>query len=453
MRAVIRPNRREHDAAHVPMPDPAPRTAGPSPRFRRMAAPVKPRVGAAHAGREAMPVWPLLATLAVQTLATMALFSLPAAAPDVARTLHVHGALIGVFVSLVYGVGIVSAVFSPGFIHRYGAVRVTQIVLASVVAMLLIAGLWGSLAALAVAAVVLGLGYGATASASTHLLVPHTPKSVFNTIMSLRQIGVPLGGIVGALVVPPIVVAAGWRVALLAEVPAVLILMLAMEIPRRAWDRGRDPGYRLFSGTLGQQYALLRADARLRRLAFASFILSGTQLCFIAFMTVHLTSRVGLGLVEAGQALALYQIASAASRPVWGWVADRLMRPERTLALLGFAAAASALAAGQFGPSWPLAAILAVALLAGMTAGGFTGVAYAEYAHLGGARRTEATSLGTGVMFAAVMIIPSAFGAVLARSGSFTLPYALLAAGAVLAGLAMLLPARPPTPGGGAGPA
>ena len=32
-----------------------------------------------------MPVWPLIATLAIQTLATMALFSLPAAAPVVVR--------------------------------------------------------------------------------------------------------------------------------------------------------------------------------------------------------------------------------------------------------------------------------------------------------------------------------------------------------------------------------
>ena len=32
-----------------------------------------------------MPIWPLLATLAVQTLATMALYSLPTLAPEVAR--------------------------------------------------------------------------------------------------------------------------------------------------------------------------------------------------------------------------------------------------------------------------------------------------------------------------------------------------------------------------------
>ena len=83
-----------------------------------------------------MPVWPLAATLAVQTLATMAMLSIPAVAPEIARDLDVSATLVGTFVSLVYTVGIVSALGSPGFIHRYGAVRVSQLIMLSVVAML-----------------------------------------------------------------------------------------------------------------------------------------------------------------------------------------------------------------------------------------------------------------------------------------------------------------------------
>src|ERR1700754_2752639 len=45
-----------------------------------------------------MPVWPLLATLAVQTLATMSLYSLPTVAPEVARDLRVEATLVGGFV-------------------------------------------------------------------------------------------------------------------------------------------------------------------------------------------------------------------------------------------------------------------------------------------------------------------------------------------------------------------
>ena len=92
----------------------------------------------------------------------------------------------------------------PGLIHRYGAVRTLQGVLAATAAMLLLAA-GGSVIWLGISAVVLGLGYGAAAPASTHLLVPQTPPRVFNMVMSLRQIGVPLGGVLGSLLLPPAV--------------------------------------------------------------------------------------------------------------------------------------------------------------------------------------------------------------------------------------------------------
>ena len=216
----------------------------------------------------AMPIAPLAATLAVQTLATVALFSLPAIAPAVAASLHVNGALVGGFVATAYGTGIVSALLSPGLIRRYGGVRATQAVLLAAAGMVLIAAT-GHLVSLALAAVVLGLGYGAAAPASTHLLVPQTPRSVFNMVMSLRQIGVPLGGVLGALILPPLALAVGWRLALLAELGPLLLLLGLMELPRRRWDADRDPHARAFGRTLMAPFALLR-NARIRRLSVAS---------------------------------------------------------------------------------------------------------------------------------------------------------------------------------------
>jgi MFS family permease len=375
-----------------------------------------------------MPIAPLAATLAVQTLATAALFSLPAIAPAVAASLHVSGELVGGFVATAYGTGILSALLSPGLIRRYGGVRATQAVLVAAAGMVLMAAT-GHLATLALAAVILGLGYGAAAPASTHLLVPHTPRSVFNMVMSLRQIGVPLGGVLGALILPPLVLAVGWRLALLTELGPLLLLLLLMELPRRRWDADRDPRARVFGRTALAPFAMLR-DAAIRNLSIASFVYSGVQLCFVAFMTVQLTTTAGFGLIAAGRMLAVYQLAATVSRPVWGWVADKLLTPSRTLALHGLGMAVSAAAAGRLGPGWPGWAVAVLVVVAGCTAGGYTGVAYAEYAALGGARRTEATGLGTAIMFAAVMLIPPLFGVAVTALGGYVLPYSLLAAAA-----------------------
>ena len=394
---------------------------------------------AAPSSLRAMPIAPLAATLAVQTLATAALFSLPAIAPAVAASLHVNGELVGGFVATAYGTGIASALLSPGLIRRYGGVRATQAVLLAAIGMVLIAAT-GHLASLAVAAVVLGLGYGAAAPASTHLLVPQTPRSVFNMVMSLRQIGVPLGGVLGALILPPLALAIGWRFALLAELGPLLLLLVLMELPRRRWDTDRDPHAPVFGRTLLTPFALLR-DPRIRRLSVASFVYSGMQLCFVAFMTVQLTTTGGFDLVSAGRMLAVYQVAGTVSRPIWGWVADKLLSPSRTLAMHGAGMAAAAIAAGQIAPAWPSWAVLAVAIGAGCTAGGYTGVAYADYAALGGSRRTEATGLGTAIMFAAVMLIPPSFGVAVTAVGGYAIPDIALA---VLAAISAALLCRGP---------
>lgn len=384
-----------------------------------------------------MPFWPLAATLAVQTLATMALFSVPAAAPAIAHDLGVSGELSGAFVSIVYGVGIISAVLAPGFVHRYGAVRVSQIVLLAVLGLIGLSST-GTLAGLAAGAIVLGLTYGAIAPASTHLLVPQTPPAVFNLVMSLRQIGVPLGGVLGALIVPPIAAAWSWRLAMAVQAIPVFLLLLGMERPRLRWDSHRNPTHPLWTGILRRQFELLRHNGLMRRLSTASFVYSGAQLCFIAFMTVQLTAIVHLSLVRAGYALAIYQVSGAIARPIWGWIADCYISPFRAVAALGFGMAGCAIAASQLSPAWSFPAVLLLAVLSGSTATGFTGLAYAEYARLGGARRTEATGLGTAVMFAGVMLLPSTFGGLVSALDGYGIAYLILAALVVVSSVPLI---------------
>jgi MFS family permease len=379
------------------------------------------------------PVFPLIATLATQSLATMAAYSFPVVAPVIAKDLQVPGTLVGFFISTVYGVGIISAVLSPRFIRRFGAVRVSQLVLIATLAMLLACSL-GSIISVVLGAALLGLAYGATAPASAHLLVPRTPPRVMNLVLSIRQIGVPLGGVLAGLVMAPLTLSLGWQAALLWQTVPVLAAVLLLECVRRSWDVDRDPTRQILSKGLFAPVQILFDRPELRRLSFVSFIYGGIQLCFIAFLTVHLTSKTGFDLVQAGWALAIYQLAAVISRPIWGWLADKWISANSLLAWQGFIMGVAALLTGQFTESWSSGFILLLCAVAGMTASGFTGLAYAEWARLGGAQRTEATGLGSGLMFAGVLLLPSLFSVAVTYFDDFGLAYAVVGGLAALSG-------------------
>ncbi len=399
----------------------------------------------ANLAQQPFPLWPLVATLATQTIATLAAYTLPALAPMVAADLKVDGAWVGYFVSVVYGVGIGSSLFAASFIHRHGAVRACQLVLLSTLAMLLICA-QGGLLAVALGAIALGIGYGATAPAAAHLLVPRTPPKLMNFVLSLRQIGVPLGGVIGALLLPPVALALGWQNTMLAQVVPVVLLIVFLEIPRRRWEGSRipTPASTPFLVSLRAPFALLAGNRALTRLTVTCFLYSGTQLCFIAFMTVHLTSHAGFDLIAAGQALAAFQVSGIVTRPIWGWLADRVMSARRLMVLQGVAMATAAAMAGQFSSDWPAWLILLICAFAGTTASGFTGIAYGEFARLGGARRTEATGLGSSSMFAGVLVVPALATAIVTTLGSYALAYGAVAVLAVIGAAALSSSRRDP---------
>jgi nitrate/nitrite transporter NarK len=185
--------------------------------------------------------------------------------------------------------------------------------------------------------------------------------------------------------------------------------------------------------------AMLKTSSALRRLSFVSFVYSGMQLCFIVFMTTQLTTKAGFDLVRAGQALAAYQLAGVVSRPIWGLLSDRVMGARWWLGLQGGVSCVAAIAAGTFSPDWSVPLVFLVCMVAGATASGFTGIAYGEYARLGGARRTEATGLGAAFMFSGVMVLPAVVSVVVTMTGSYERAYATIGVLALLAGLGMVI--------------
>jgi nitrate/nitrite transporter NarK len=161
-------------------------------------------------------------------------------------------------------------------------------------------------------------------------------------------------------------------------------------------------------------------------------------------MTTQLTTVAGMGLVQAGRVLATYQIVGIVARPAWGWLADHVLAARWLLALQGAIMCGAALLAAHFGPGWPGWLVIVVCACAGATASGFTGIAYGEYARLGGERRTEATGLGAASMFGGVMVLPALMSLAVTASGSYLVAYSSIGALALLSGASLAFrPVKP----------
>lgn len=377
---------------------------------------------------------PLVTTLGMQALVSMAVLTVPVVAPAAAAEVGMPAAYVGFYIALVYGASMVSSLSCGDLIRKYGALRVSQgCLLASAAALLLAAG--GTPAMLALSALLMGAGYGPVTPASSHVLARTTPPHAMALVFSLKQTGVPLGGALAGAVVPPLVLLAGWRVALAAVALACVATAVAAQGLRRQLDADRDPKRRLGLGSVSGPLSVVMALPELRRLAFFSFLFSSVQLCLVTYLVTYLATDLGYSLVEAGLMLTAAQVGGVLARVGWGVVADRSGRPLAVLALLCAGMAIGALGTASFSPSWPVWAIAVVCGVFGATAIGWNGVFLAEVARRAPAgKAVEATGGALFFTYFGVLVAPPAFGIAVEHGLGYPAAYALLAVPTVAAG-------------------
>lgn len=378
----------------------------------------------------------LIATLAIQALATLMVLAPPVFAGLAAPAFGVSADHIGVFTAVVYAAACLSTGMSGGPVRRYGAIRVSQAALligAAGLALLASASIWLGL----VGAVFIGAGYGPMTPASSHLLIRQTPPARRALVFSIKQTGVPLGGALAGLVVPPLAIPFGWRGAALAIAAVSALLAIICEPLHKSLDDDADPTAAGGSHIVAAVNMVL-GEPVLRCLALASLSYSAMQLCVSAFVVNFLTERAGMALVAAGVAMAVLQAAGIAGRILWGWTADRLLSARQALSLLGLAIGATGALLALVGPGWPLALVLIVAAVLGAVALGWNGVFLAEVARLAPAGSAGmATGGALALTFVGALLGPPIFGAIIDATGSYQVAFFVAAAAAALSGVAV----------------
>jgi sugar phosphate permease len=292
-------------------------------------------------------------------------------------------------------------------------------------------GSFGTLTGTLVAAGALGASVNA---ASGRAIMGWFPRSELGLALGIRQTAVPIGGALGAGVLPVLASAGGTRLAFLALAGACTAgALLAAGLMRGT--PLREPA----TGAVGRP---LR-EPRLWLLATGTALYLTAQIGVTGFVVLFLHEHRHVSTHAAALLLATINVLAIGARIGAGRLSDRLrtrLRPLRTIGLVlaGACAAVAALTDG------PLVLLEPAFVVAGVLSMAWNGLGFAAAAEAAGAARTGA-ALGfqqtmLGVLVAAV---PPGFAAVAATS--WRLAFALAATGPLL-GVAILRAVPEPTP-------
>jgi predicted MFS family arabinose efflux permease len=242
--------------------------------------------------------------------------------------------------------------------------------------------------ALAAAMFCAGALGGSINGASGRAVMGWFPVSQRGFAISLRVTAVPLGGALGAAVLPPLALADGfrWAFGFLTAISLLSLLAVALWLDEAPLRRTRESR----GQAAGTTPSLLRCWD-IWRVAITAFLLNLPQFTILIFgMTfLHTVHRISIGSIAV--LLMIMQILGALSRASGGWWTSRrggrhrrtLLKAYSWLIAMGFAA----ISASQPDPSWVVCGLV---LISGSLAFGWHGVHYAEITGIAGANRSGA---------------------------------------------------------------
>jgi len=390
----------------------------------------------------------LAATLAIQIYTSFAASATAVLASELARDFGLPSRFVGVFVGILYAGSAVASLLSGAFIVRHGSIRTSQacvIVCAVGIASMPVAAALpsGTVAALALAPLLIGVGYGPITPASSQLLARTAPPSRRALTFSIKQTGVPAGVALAGAVLPLVALAVGWRFTFAAIAALGVAIAALAQFSRASLDADRAPERRAARVEYLAPIRRVLATPALAELAWIAFAYAATQVCLMSFLVVYLHEALGYSLVAAGLALTVANTGGIVGRIAWGAMADRLTTPRTLLGIIGLIAAAGAFATASFGTTWPFAAMLVVCALFGATAIGWNGVQLSEVARHSPPGEAGAITGATGFIgFGGVVVGPPAFALLSAASGSYRTGFVAIGATSAVFAIRLLFTRR-----------
>jgi MFS family permease len=355
----------------------------------------------------------------------------------VAKDIGISTNYLGAYVALVYFGAMVATLLGGAAVKRWGAIRLSQAGLISAALGLFLCAIPHP-AAIALGAVLIGTGYGPITPASSHLLIKSTPPEKLSFVFSIKQTGVPLGGMIAGATMPSLDLLIGWQWSFILAGIVCLICARAVQPLRAGLDDDRDPSVRPSLATsLVLPLKLIFSHRILRKLSYMSFMFSMCQMALMGYLVTFLYEDLGWSLVAAGGALTVAQAAGVTGRMLWGYVADRWLGATLMLIVIAVMLAVGALGTALLSPESSPWFLFPILIIFGASAIGWNGVFLAEIARQAPQGQAGVATGGTlCITFMGVVIGPPLFGVLAGLLGSYGLSYGVLI---ILAALILML--------------
>jgi len=271
---------------------------------------------------------------------------------------------------------------------------------------------------LALGSLLIGFGYAPSTPAGSDVLQRFAPKRHRALLFSIKQAGVPFGGMIAGVILPPLAVI-DWRFAILASIAVALLVTAAIQPLRARVDRDRSRTQDLSLGTfLAPENLLmplhaLRMSPRIPPLILASICLAAAQGASFAFLVTFFVS-IGLDLTAAGALFAIVQVTGIFGRILFGGLADRIGSATAMLVACAVSSAVTTAIYAYAAPDWPYWWLVLLAAASGITISSWNGLMLAEVAAaVPFARVAEATSGTTLLVFLGYIVGPIGFSLLL----------------------------------------
>ncbi len=268
------------------------------------------------------PRWRILALMtAAQAGASVVQQALGSISPALVATFGLSKTQLGIVFTAMW-IGSASCTALAGVLtDRWGERRMVVVSGVMMTAALLAATLIPVYWWLVVTIAVFGAGYAASTPAGGRAIMAWFDRDR-GLAMGIRQTGVPVGGLIGALTLPAVAHAFGYRGAFVFAAVLVIVPTLVAYAGYREARDDRGPA-RTFAAVVRGMRALA-GEPRLIGVTLTCMVLVSVQLVMNAFVALTAVGQVGTSAGVAALAFALAQGMAAVGRLWWGYASDRI---------------------------------------------------------------------------------------------------------------------------------